>query len=282
MKKLVMNNGIEIPVLGFGTFQISNDDCEAIVKTAIDAGYRHIDTAQSYMNEEGVGRGIKASGVAREELFITTKIWVDNASYEGVMSSMEGSLARLGLSYIDLVLIHQPFGDVHGAYRALEELQAQGVIRAIGLSNFAPDRAVDIAMTNKVVPQMNQIEINPFHQQREAIKVLKNEGIMPEAWAPFAEGKNDIFTNEVLSTIGKRYNKSVAQVISRWLVEQDIVVLAKSSNESRIRENIDIFDFELSAQDHEEIATLDTSNSQFFSHSDPEMVKWMHARKLEI
>lgn len=283
MQTVKLNNGVEIPVLGFGTFQITDPiEAEQSVIAAIKAGYRHIDTAQSYMNEEAVGRGIANSGVPREELFVTTKVWVENVSYEGVKSSFERSLKRLGLDYVDMLLIHQPYSDVYGAWRAMEELQEEGKIRAIGVSNFAVDRAVDLATFNKVVPQMDQIEINPFHQQVKAIEALKAEGIMPEAWAPFAEGKNDIFNNTVLVTIGKKYNKSVAQVITRWLVEQDIVVLAKSTKPERMAENLDVFDFALTDDDKAQIATLDDGASQFFSHADPNMIKWMAERKMNV
>ena len=283
MQKVKLNNGVEIPILGFGTFQITDPiEAEQAVIAAIKAGYRHIDTAQSYMNEEAVGRGIANSGVPREELFVTTKVWVENVSYEGVKASFERSLKRLGLDYVDMLLIHQPYSDVYGAWRAMEELQEQGKVRAIGVSNFAVDRAVDLATFNKVVPQMNQIEINPFNQQVKNIEALKAEGIMPEAWAPFAEGKNDIFNNEVLVAIGKKYNKSVAQVITRWLVEQDIVVLAKSTKPERMAENLDVFDFALTDEDKAQIATLNEGESQFFSHSDPNMIKWMAERKMNV
>ncbi|SYZ77818.1 aldo/keto reductase [Trichococcus shcherbakoviae] len=283
MQTVKLNNGVEIPVLGFGTFQITDPvEAEQSVIAAIKAGYRHIDTAQSYMNEEAVGRGIANSGVPREELFVTTKVWVENVSYEGVKASIERSLKRLGLDYLDMLLIHQPYSDVHGAWRAMEELQEQGIVRAIGVSNFAVDRAVDLATFNKVVPQMNQIEINPFHQRIEVIAALKEEGIMPEAWAPFAEGKNDIFNNEVLVAIGKKYNKSVAQVITRWLVEQDIVVLAKSTKPERMAENLDVFDFALTDEDKAQIATLDEGESQFFSHADPKIIKWLAERKMGV
>ncbi|MBC6310451.1 aldo/keto reductase [Listeria sp. FSL L7-1582] len=283
MKTVTLNNGVEIPILGFGTFQITDpEQAETAVQEAIKAGYRHIDTAQSYMNEEAVGRGIAKSGVPREELFITTKVWVENVSYEGVLASFERSLKRLGLDYIDLLLIHQPFADVYGAWRAMEELQKQGKIRAIGVSNFAVDKAVDLAEFNTVTPQVNQIEINPFQQQAKNIAALKAEGIMPEAWAPFAEGKNDIFHNAILVKIGEKYSKSVAQVITRWLVEQDVIVLAKSVKPERMQENLDVFDFELTAEDKQQIATLNEGESQFFSHADPEMIRWMASRKMDV
>jgi len=283
MKTVKLANGVEVPILGFGTFQITDpQEAEKAVKDAIKAGYRHIDTAQSYMNEEAVGKGIAHSGVPREELFVTTKVWVDNVNYEGVMTSVERSLERLGLDYVDLLLIHQPYNDVYGAWRAMEELQKQGKVRAIGVSNFGVDRAVDLAAFNEVTPQVNQIEINPFQQQAKNIEALKNEGIIPEAWAPFAEGKRDIFNNAVLKNIGNKYGKSVAQVIIRWLVEQDIIVLAKSVKPERMVENLAVFDFELTEEDKKEMATLNEGESQFFSHSDPEMIKWMASRKMDI
>ena len=283
MKNIKLSNGVEVPLVGFGTFQITEAlEVEKAVINAIKSGYRHIDTAQSYMNEEAVGKGISKSGVNRSELFITTKIWVENVSYNGVLESFEKSLKRLDLEYIDLLLIHQPYNDVYGAWRAMEELQERGRVKAIGVSNFSVDRVVDLAIFNKVTPQVNQIEINPFHQQIETIKTLKNEKVVVEAWAPVAEGKNNIFSNPVLKNIGEKYSKSIAQVIVRWLIEQDIIVLAKSVNINRMKENIDVFDFSLSNEDKEKIAELDLSASQFFSHSDPEMVKWMAGRKLDI
>lgn len=283
MQTVTLNNGIKIPILGFGTYQITEPkEAEQAVIDAIKAGYRHIDTAQSYLNEEAVGRGIKASGIPRKELFITTKIWVENVSYDGVEASFQRSLDRLGLEYVDLLLLHQPYNDVYGAWRAMEELQEAGKIRAIGVSNFAVDRAVDLAEFNKVIPQVNQIEINPFNQQTKNIEALKAEGITPEAWAPFAEGKNGIFSNEVLTNIAAKYHKSVAQVIVRWLIEQEIVVLAKSVKPERMAENLAVFDFKLSKEDKAEIATLNEGESQFFSHADPEMIKWMASRKMNV
>lgn len=283
MRTVRLNNGAEIPILGFGTFQITDpEQAETAVIQALQAGYRHIDTAQSYLNEEAVGRGIAKSGVPRAELFLTTKIWVENTSYEGVLASFERSLQRLGMDYVDLLLIHQPYNDVYGAWRAMEELQEQGKVQAIGISNFAVDRAVDLATFNRVTPQVNQIEINPFQQQTEAIAALKAEGIAPEAWAPFAEGKKGIFTNPTLERIGGKYGKSVAQVIIRWLVEQDIIVLAKSVSPERMAENLAVFDFELSEEDKRDIASLDEGESQFFSHADPAMIKWMAGRKMNV
>lgn len=282
MQKVRLNNGVEMPILGFGTFQIPDNETEQAVIQAIQAGYRHIDTAQSYMNEEATGLGIANSGVAREELFITTKIWIENTSYEGVQASFQRSLERLGLDYVDLLLLHQPYNDVYGAWRAMEELQKEGKIKAIGVSNFAVDRVVDLALFNEITPQINQIEINPFHQQKEVIDALRQEEVVSEAWAPFAEGKNNIFQNELLSEIGKKYNKSVAQVIIRWLVEQDIVVLAKTVSPQRMKENLDVFDFSLTKEDKEQISTLNIGDSQFFSHSDPKMIKALASRKINV
>ncbi|MBC1547812.1 aldo/keto reductase [Listeria sp. FSL L7-1435] len=283
MKTVKLNSGVEVPILGFGTYQITDaTEAEQAVKDAIAAGYRHIDTAQSYMNEEAVGRGIAASGVDRKELFITTKIWVENISYKGVMSSFDRSLKRLGVDYIDLLLIHQPFNDIYGAWMAMEELQAEGKIKAIGVSNFSVDRVVDLAAFNDITPQVNQIEVNPFQQQTENLELLRKEGVVVEAWAPFAEGKKDIFNNPVLTKIGAKYDKSAAQVILRWLVEQDIIVLAKSVKPERMAQNLAVFDFELTDADKKEIASLNQGESQFFSHADPEMVKWMASRKLNV
>lgn len=287
MQTVKLNNGIEVPILGFGTFQITDSkQAEDAVYEAIKAGYRHIDTAQSYLNEEAVGKGIAKGiaevGVTREELFITTKVWVENVSYEKARASVERSLKRLDLDYVDLLLIHQPFNDVYGAWRAMEELQSEGKVKAIGVSNFGVDRAVDLAEFNTVTPQVNQIEINPFQQQTENIAALKAEGIAVEAWAPFAEGKNDIFKNEVLTKIGEKYGKSVAQVIVRWLVEQDVIVLTKSVNPDRMAQNLAVFDFSLTDEDKAQIATLNVGASQFFSHADPEMIKWMAGRTMDV
>lgn len=281
MKTVTLKNGVLVPVLGFGVFQIPQEETAKAVTEAIQAGYRHIDTAQSYLNESEVGQGIKESGIARQELFVTTKIWVHNVSYDGVMKSFQESLERLGLDYVDLLLIHQPYNDVYGAWRAMEELQESGKVRAIGISNFSVDRAVDLAAFNRLSPLVNQIEINPFQQQTISVKSLQEEGIAVEAWAPFAEGKNDIFKNPILQGIGDKYHKSIAQVIIRWLVEQDVIVLAKSINPERMAENINVFDFQLSDEDKAQIASLDLGSSQFFSHADPSMVKWMANRKVD-
>lgn len=273
MQNITLNNGVQIPALGFGVFQIPPAETEQAVIAAIKAGYRHIDTAQVYMNETEVGLGIKNSGVAREELFVTTKIWVENFGYEAAKASLDRSLGRLNLDYIDMVLIHQPYGDSYGTWRALEEYQAAGKIRAIGVSNFSPVRAVDLGLFNKVMPQANQIEINPFQQKTEAVSALQAEGIAVEAWAPFAEGKNDIFHNPVLSKIGAKYGKSVAQVITRWLVERGIIVLAKSTKPERMAENLNVFDFTLSDGDKAEIAKLDGTFAAIVNHDTVDNLK---------
>lgn len=282
MKNIEISKDVKIPVLGFGVFQIPQEETKNAVIEAIKAGYRHIDTAQSYLNETEVGQGIKASGVDREALFITTKVWIENVNYEDTLKSIDRSLERLDIDYIDLVLIHQPYNDVYGSWRALEELKEQGKVRAIGVSNFGIDRVVDLGINNSIQPEVNQIEINPFHQQEELVTALQKENVIVEAWAPFAEGKNNLFQNEVLQEIGDKYDKSIAQVILRWLVERDIVVLAKSVNSERMVQNMNIFDFELSDEDKNKIATLEESNSQFFSHADPEMIKALSSRKLNV
>jgi 2,5-diketo-D-gluconate reductase A len=283
MQTVKLNNGVEIPILGFGVFQISDPaECERSVVDAIEVGYTHIDTAASYMNEEAVGRGIKQSGVAREKLFITTKLWIQSHGYEGTLKAFERSLKRLQLDFVDLYLIHQPYGDLYGEWRAMEELYQQGKARAIGVSNFQPDRIMDLMIHNKVTPTVNQIEVNPFQQQIDNQMFLKDNNVMVEAWAPFAEGKNNIFQNELLLSIAKKNNKSIAQVILRWLVQRGIIALAKSTRKERMLENINVLDFELSAEDVAAIATLDTKTSSFFDHRDPNMVKWLGERKLDV
>ncbi len=283
MQNVKLNNGVEIPILGFGVFQITDpSECERSVVDAIQTGYSHIDTAASYQNEEAVGRGIKQSGVAREKLFITTKLWIQRNGYEGTIKAFENSLKRLQLDYIDLYLIHQPFGDVYGEWRAMEELYQQGKVRAIGVSNFPPDRIMDLMIHNKITPAVNQIEVNPFHQQIDTQKFLQDNSVQVEAWAPFAEGRNNIFQNELLLSIAAKHKKSVAQVILRWLLQRGIIVLSKSIRKERMIENISVFDFELSAEDMAAITTLDTKTSSFFDHRDPEMVKWLGERKLDV
>jgi len=283
MKTVALNNGIEMPILGFGVYQVKDlKECERSVIDAIETGYRLIDTAASYLNEEAVGRALKASGVPRKELFATTKLWVQDAGYEKTKIAFEKALKRLQLDYLDLYLIHQPYGDIHGAWRAMEELHKEGRIRAIGISNFNPDRVMDLIMNNKVVPAINQIEVNPFNQQIETQNFLKANNIQTEAWAPFAEGKNNIFTNPVLVNIGKKYGKSPAQLILRWLTQRGIVAVSKSTRKERMAENINVLDFELSGEDMIAIAALDTKTTAFFDHRDPEMVKWICGRKLDI
>jgi 2,5-diketo-D-gluconate reductase A len=283
MQNVKLNNGIEIPILGFGVFQITDSsECERSVVDAIQTGYSHIDTAASYLNEEAVGRGVKQSGVAREKLFITTKLWIQRNGYEGTRKAFENSLKRLQLDYIDLYLIHQPFGDVYGEWRAMEELYQQGKVRAIGVSNFPPDRIMDLIIHNKITPAVNQIEVNPFQQQTDTQKFLQDNSIQVEAWAPFAEGRNNIFQNELLLSIAAKYKKSVAQVILRWLVQRGIIALSKSTRKERMIENISLFDFELSAEEAAAVTTLDTKTSSFFDHRDPEMVKRLGNRKLDI
>jgi 2,5-diketo-D-gluconate reductase A len=283
MQTVKLNNGVDVPILGFGVFQITDPaECERSVVDAIEVGYTHIDTAASYMNEEAVGKGIKESGAAREDLFITTKLWIQNNGYEGTLKAFDAALNRLQLDYLDLYLIHQPYGDVYGEWRAMEDLYQQGKIRAIGVSNFLPDRMMDLILHNQITPAVNQIEVSPFHQQIDSQKFFEAYRVMVEAWAPFAEGRNNIFENEILLSIGAKHNKSVAQVILRWVVQRGIVALAKTTRKERMLENISVFDFELDAEDVAAIATLDTKTSSFFDHRDPEMVKWLGERKLDV
>jgi 2,5-diketo-D-gluconate reductase A len=283
MQKVILNNGVEMPIIGFGVFQIQDEkECEQVVYDAIMAGYRLIDTAASYLNEEAVGRAIKRSGVPREELFITTKLWVQDTGYESTKKAFANSLKRLQLDYLDLYLIHQPFGDVHGSWRAMEELYREGKIKAIGVSNFYSDRLIDLIIHNEVVPAVNQVETHVFNQQIESHNFMKENNVQIESWGPFAEGKNNMFQNETLVSIAENYNKTVAQVVLRWLIQRGVVVIPKSVRKERIIENFNIFDFELSQEDMEKIATLDTKQSLFFSHQDPEMVKWIGTRKLDI
>ncbi|WP_137662585.1 aldo/keto reductase [Enterococcus hulanensis] len=274
MDYVTLNNGIKMPILGFGVFQIADlNECEAIVYQAITHGYRLIDTAASYGNEEAVGKAIKRSGVPREELFITTKLWITDATYEGTKQAFQRSLDRLGLDYLDLYLIHQPLNDVYGAWRAMEELYEEGKIRAIGLANFYPDRLIDLAVFNKITPAVNQIEVNPFFQRAEDQKVMLEKGVQMEGWAPFAEGKKDLFKNELLQTIGDQYGKSIAQVILRWHIQRGIVAIPKSANVDRMQQNFDVFDFQLSEADMQKIATLDQNQSSFFDHRDAAAVE---------
>lgn len=275
MEYVKLNNGVEMPFISFGVYQIPKEDTKRCVLDAIKSGYRGIDTAQSYFNESEVGDAIVECGVPREELFITTKIWIDHYGYEECKASVEESLRKLKTDYLDLCLLHQPFSDYYGAYRALEELYAEGKIKAIGVSNFYPDRLTDMCMfERKVIPAVNQVEVNPFNAQWSAQENMEKHGVKMEAWAPFGEGRNNLFSNEVLVSIGKKYNKSSAQVMLRWLIQRGVIVACKSTHIERMQENINVFDFELTEEDMNSIKALDTSNSLFFSHYDPNMVEW--------
>lgn len=283
MQQIALNNGVAMPLLGFGVFQITDAAaCEQNVVDAIATGYRLIDTAASYLNEAAVGRGIRRSGVAREELFVTTKLWIQRNGYEGTLAAFERSLKRLQLDYVDLYLIHQPFGDVYGEWRAMEELYAAGKARAIGVANFYPDRLMDLMLHNKVKPAVNQIEMNPFLQQRETQQFLQANEVQTEAWAPFAEGRNHIFENPTLRAVATRHKRSVAQVILRWLSQRGIVVLSKSVRKERMAENFNVLDIDLSEDDIAAISTLDTGTSSFFDHRDPEKVRWLGMRELDV
>lgn len=272
-----------MPILGFGVFQVPDPaECERSVLDAIETGYRLIDTAASYGNEEAVGLAVKASGVPRADLFITTKLWIQSDGYEGTKKAFENSLNRLGLDYVDLYLMHQPFGDVYGEWRAMEELYKAGKARAIGVSNFHPDRLMDLMIHNEIVPAVNQIETHPFHQQLETQQFLQENNVQIESWGPFAEGKNNIFQNELLASLGAKYHKSIAQIILRWLTQRGVVAIPKSVRKERMAENFNSLDFEMSAEDMEAIKALDTKTSSFFDHRDPAMVKWLGTRKLDI
>lgn len=283
MQYVTLNNGLKMPILGFGVFQIPDPkECERSVIDAIESGYRLIDTAASYLNEESVGKGIKNSGIDRKELFVTSKLWVQHAGYDRTKEAIDKSLQRLQLDYLDLYLIHQPYGDVHGSWRAMEEAYRDGKLLAIGLSNFQPDRLMDIMAFNEVKPAVNQIEVNPFHQQDESASFMAANGVQAEAWAPFAEGRNNLFQNEALTAIAAKYGKSIGQVVLRWLVQRNIVALAKTVRRERMLENLDVFDFALDDADMAGIAKLETGTSSFFSHRDPEIVRWMRERQLPI
>lgn len=274
MEYITLNNGVKMPKVGFGVYQVTDqNECHQAVLDAIDVGYRLIDTAQAYGNEEAVGEAIKMSGVDRKDLFITTKVWISNYGYEKAKMSVEESLKKMQLDYLDLVLLHQPFNDYYGAYQALVDLYKEGKIKAIGVSNFYPDRLVDMAIFSEVTPAINQVEVNVFHQQKEAQVYNEKYGVQLEAWAPFAEGRNNMFSNPELKAIGEKYRKTVAQVILRWLVQRNIVPLSKSVKKSRMEENINIFDFELSKEDMDKISEMDKKESSFFSHYDPSIVE---------
>ncbi|GAC1408075.1 MAG: aldo/keto reductase [Burkholderiaceae bacterium] len=283
MQNIVLNNGLQMPIVGFGVFQIPNPaECERCVIDAIGAGYRLIDTAASYMNEEAVGNGLKNGGVPRDKLFVTSKLWVQDTGYDRTLNAINKSLRRLQLDYLDLYLIHQPYGDVHGSWRAMEEAYKAGKLRAIGVSNFQSDRLMDIIAFNEVPPAVNQVEINPFHQQEESVSFMRDNGVQAEAWAPFAEGRNNLFQNEELIAMGEKHEKSVGQIVLRWIVQRGVVSLAKSVRKERMEENLDVFDFALDDTDMARIAKLDTEKSSFFSHRDPAIVKWMSERMLDV
>lgn len=276
-----LSNGVKMPILGFGVYQVPDlDECERVVSDAISVGYRSIDTAQAYMNEEAVGNAIRKSGNAREEFFITTKIWISNYGYEKAKASLDASLAKLQTDYIDLVLLHQPFGDYYSAYRAMEEYYKAGKIKAIGISNFAPDRVADLAIFADVTPMVNQVETHVFNQQSNARKTMDEYGVQIESWGPFAEGRNDFFTNETLVAIGQKYQKSAAQVALRYLIQRDVIVIPKTVHKNRMEQNFDVFDFILTDDDMAEILKLDMGESQFFSHADPETVKMISSFKI--
>ena len=280
MKDVVLNNGVRMPLLGLGVYQVRDPaECERSVEDALEIGYRLIDTASAYGNEEAVGRAIRRAGLPRSEVFVTTKLWVADAGYDKTRRAFDLSLQRLGLDVLDLYLIHQPFGDVYGAWRAMQELLREGRVRAIGVSNFHPDRLMDLIVHNEVVPAVNQIETHPFHQQTEAQAFLQQNGVQHESWGPFAEGKHDIFRHPLLTTIATKHGKTVAQVILRWLIERDVVSIPKSVRRERLRENFAVFDFALDDADHEMIASLDTRASSFIDHRDPSVVKWLGQRK---
>lgn len=279
---VTLNNGVEMPILGFGVFQIPDpEECERSVADALAVGYRLIDTAAAYGNEEAVGKAIRASGIPREEIFVTTKLWIQDQGEERAKAAFERSLQRLGLDYLDLYLIHQPFGDVYGSWRAMEGMLRDGRVRAIGVSNHQPDRVMDLIVHNEVVPAVNQIEVHPFQQQVEARAFLQENGIQIQAWAPFAEGRNDMFTNPVLEEIAGKHGKTVAQVILRWQIQRGVAVIPKSVRRERIEENVNVFGFELAPEEMESIATLDTKTSLFFDHRDPAVVKMLGEARRE-
>ena len=281
MQTVCLNNGVQMPLEGFGVFQVPDAaQCEQAVSDALEAGYRLIDTAAAYMNEEAVGNAIRTSDIPRKDLFITTKLWVQDADYESAKKAFETSLNKLGLEYLDLYLIHQPFHDYYGAWRAMEELYKEGRIRAIGVSNFYPDRLVDLCVNAEIIPAVNQVECHPFFQQKDALKVMKEYGVQPEAWGPFAEGKNNFFQNPILAEIAAKYGKSVAQVALRWNVQRGVVVIPKSVHKERIQENFDIWDFELSDKDMETISDMDIGHSEIINHFTADTAKWLNGLKI--
>jgi diketogulonate reductase-like aldo/keto reductase len=282
MQTVALNNGVQMPILGFGVYQIPAEDTERAVSEALAAGYRLLDTAAAYGNEEAVGRAIKSSRIPREDLFVTTKLWVQDApAQDHTRRAFETSLTKLGLDHLDLYLMHQPFGDVYGQWRAMEILSREGLSKAIGVANFYPDRLIDLILNNEITPQANQIETHPFFQRADYQDLMREHGVQIQSWGGFAEGKNDLFTNPLLAEIGKEYGKSVAQVVLRWLTQRGVVAIPKSVRAERMAENIDVFDFELTDEQMAQIAALDTGSSLFFDHHDPEMVKWLAGRRLD-
>lgn len=281
MQTVCLNNGVQMPLEGFGVFQVPDAaQCEQAVSDALEAGYRLIDTAAAYMNEEAVGNAIRTSDIPRKDLFITTKLWVQDADYESAKKAFETSLNKLDLEYLDLYLIHQPFHDYYGAWRAMEELYKEGRIRAIGVSNFYPDRLVDLCVNAEIIPAVNQVECHPFFQQKDALKVMKEYGVQLEAWGPFAEGKNNFFKNPILAEIAAKYGKSVAQVALRWNVQRGVVVIPKSVHKERIQENFNIWDFELSDKDMETISDMDIGHSEIVNHFTADTAKWLNGLKI--
>lgn len=274
MEQITLYNGVKMPIVGYGVYQVSKEECERCVLDALAVGYRSIDTAQSYFNEEQVGNAIAKSSIPREDIFFTTKVWIEHYGYEEAKKSVLESMRKLRTDYLDLVLLHQPFSDYYGAYRALEELYDEGKLRAIGVSNFYPDRLVDIASFSRVKPMVNQVETHPFHQQAEAKKWMDKYGIQAEAWAPFGEGRGGLFENPVLVQIAEKYGKTTAQIILRWHIQRGVVVIPKSTHKTRMVENLNVFDFELEQADMNRISALDKKQSAFFSHNDPAMVEW--------
>jgi 2,5-diketo-D-gluconate reductase A len=282
MNVITLNNGVEIPILGFGVYQVPAEDTEKVVSQALDIGYRHIDTAASYQNEVAVGRALAGSGVAREELFVTTKLWMEHAGYAATQAAFQRSLDRLGLDYVDLYLIHQPFGDYYGAWRAMEDLTRQGRARAIGVSNFHPDRLVDLIAHNDVTPAVNQIETHVFYQRGDDHRVMQGYGVAHESWGPFAEGRNDLFSDPTLTAIGQTHGKSIGQVVLRWLIQREIIAIPKSVRPERMQENLDVFDFELTSNEIDRIAAMDVGASLFFDHRDPAVAGQFAQRHLDV
>lgn len=274
MEYVTLSNGVKMPILGYGVYQVTKEECERCALDALKAGYRSIDTAQSYFNEEEVGSAIQKSGIAREEIFLTSKVWIENYGYEGCRKSVEESMRKLKTDYLDLMLLHQPFSDYYGAWRALEDLYEEGRIRSIGVSNFYPDRMVDIASFARIRPMVNQVETHPYNQQILAKEYMDKYGVQIEAWAPFGEGRGGLFEDSVLRTIGDKYKKTTAQIMLRWHIQRGVVVIPKSTHYERMTENFNVFDFELTDEDMSEIAALDKKTSSFFSHYDPGMVEW--------